>query len=63
MCSNVISESSGEAMGDESELPPNVPEDSGAIENLFDQYYYRHLDWGNIPRAGRNLYLNLAWHF
>jgi len=33
------------------------------IENIFDQYYYRHLDWGNVPRKGRNIYLNLSWRF
>ncbi|MBD78420.1 MAG: hypothetical protein CL840_05840 [Crocinitomicaceae bacterium] len=33
------------------------------ILNLFDHYYYRHLDWGNVPRAGRNFYLNVGWKF
>ncbi|MGB0402682.1 MAG: TonB-dependent receptor plug domain-containing protein [Salibacteraceae bacterium] len=35
----------------------------GGIENLFDQYYYKHLDWGNVPRPGRNFYLNLGFKF
>ncbi len=27
------------------------------IENLFDKQYHDHLDWGNIPRPGRNIYI------
>lgn len=29
------------------------------IENLFDKNYHEHLDWGNIKRPGRNVYLML----
>ena len=29
------------------------------IENLFDKKYYEHLDWGNIYRPGRNIYLQM----
>jgi iron complex outermembrane receptor protein len=36
---------------------------NGGIENVLDAYYHTHLDWGNIPRPGRNLYLSLALTF
>jgi iron complex outermembrane receptor protein len=29
------------------------------VENLFDVYYHAHLDWGNVPRPGRNMYVTL----
>lgn len=35
----------------------------GGVENLFDIYYHEHLDWGNIPRPGRNWYLQLKIGF
>jgi iron complex outermembrane recepter protein len=36
---------------------------NGGIENLFDAYYHAHLDWGNIPRPGRNIYCSLTFNF
>lgn len=30
------------------------------IENVFDSYYSTFSDWNNIPRKGRNFFLNLA---
>ena len=33
------------------------------IENIFDTYYSTFSDWNNIPRKGRNLFLNLAFGF
>ncbi|MEI2824313.1 MAG: TonB-dependent receptor [Chitinophagaceae bacterium] len=33
------------------------------VENFLDQKYHDHLDWGNIPRPGRNLYLQLKYFF
>jgi iron complex outermembrane recepter protein len=30
-------------------------------ENLFDTYYSTFSDWNNIPRRGRNLFLNLSY--
>lgn len=33
------------------------------MENLLDKRYHEHLDWGNIPRPGRNAYLQLKWLF
>lgn len=33
------------------------------VENLLDKNYYEHLDWGNIPRPGRNIYLQLKLLF
>ena len=33
------------------------------IENIFDTYYSTFSDWNNIPRKGRNFYLNLSCHF
>lgn len=32
-------------------------------ENVFDHFYNRHLDWGNVPRMGRNFYLNVGVRF
>lgn len=31
------------------------------IENIFDTYYVSYADWNNIPRMGRNIYLNLSY--
>lgn len=28
-------------------------------ENLFDAYYSTYADWKNIPRMGRNVFVNL----
>ncbi|NEN22611.1 hypothetical protein G3O08_03715 [Cryomorpha ignava] len=36
---------------------------NGGIENLLDTKYNDHLDWGGIPRPGRNFYLNLSYSF
>lgn len=36
---------------------------NAGVENLFDRYYREHLDWGRIPRAGRNVYLNVIYKF
>lgn len=36
----------------------NVLTQAGA-ENLFDKRYHMHLDWGNIPRPGRNIYVTV----
>ena len=36
---------------------------NAGIENILDTKYYDHLDWGGIPRPGRNLYLNLSYTF
>lgn len=33
------------------------------IENMFDKNYWAHLDWGNIPRPGRNIYVTLEIKF
>ncbi|MFN8251012.1 MAG: TonB-dependent receptor [Ferruginibacter sp.] len=32
-------------------------------ENIFDRNYYEHLDWKNIPRPGRNIYLHVKFAF
>lgn len=29
------------------------------VENLFDKYYSTYADWKNIPRKGRNFFMNL----
>jgi iron complex outermembrane receptor protein len=34
-----------------------------AVENLLDRNYREHLDWGNIPRPGRNFILSLSYAF
>ncbi|MFZ1806274.1 MAG: TonB-dependent receptor [Cyclobacteriaceae bacterium] len=33
------------------------------IENLADTYYREHLDWGGIPRPGRNFYSTVEFRF
>ena len=33
------------------------------IDNMFDRKYHEHLDWGGIPRPGRNIYVNLNFRF
>ena len=33
------------------------------IENIFDSYYSTFSDWNNIPRKGRNFFLNVAFGF
>jgi iron complex outermembrane receptor protein len=30
-------------------------------ENIFDTYYSTFSDWNNIPRRGRNLFVNLSY--
>lgn len=31
------------------------------VENIFDRYYTTFADWNNIPRTGRNIYLNAVF--
>jgi iron complex outermembrane receptor protein len=31
------------------------------VENIFNRYYHAHLDWGNIPRPGRNVFLTVEY--
>ncbi len=31
------------------------------IENIFDQNYSTYSDWNNIPRKGRNIFINLSY--
>ncbi len=31
------------------------------VENIFDHYYSTFSDWNNIPRMGRNFYLNIVF--
>jgi iron complex outermembrane receptor protein len=33
------------------------------IENIFDTYYSTFSDWNNIPRKGRNFFLNLNFRY
>ena len=33
------------------------------IENVFDKNYSTYADWNNIPRMGRNFYVNLNYMF
>jgi iron complex outermembrane receptor protein len=33
------------------------------IENIFDAYYSTFSDWNNIPRKGRDFFLNLTFDF
>ncbi len=41
-------------------LKQNKLELNAGVENLFDVYYQQHLDWGNIPRPGRNIFAGLS---
>lgn len=34
-----------------------------AVENVLDTNYREHLDWGNIPRQGRNFIVTLSYAF
>jgi len=36
---------------------------SGGVENIGNAWYYEHLDWGGIPRPGRNFYALLSVGF
>lgn len=40
----------------------NISIQSG-VENIFDRKYHEHLDWGNIERPGRNLYMQVKVQF
>jgi len=31
------------------------------VENIFDTYYSTYADWNNIPRLGRNVFINLSY--
>lgn len=31
------------------------------VENIFDTYYSTYIDWKNIPRMGRNIYLTISY--
>ena len=33
------------------------------VENILDKKYHEHLDWGNISRPGRNIYLQVTVGF
>lgn len=37
----------------------NSVELQAGVENVFDKKYHEHLDWGNIARPGRNIYVQL----
>ena len=36
---------------------------SSGVDNIFDKTYAEHLDWGKIPRMGRNFYLSGILNF
>jgi iron complex outermembrane receptor protein len=31
------------------------------VENILDTYYSTYADWNNIPRLGRNVFINLSY--
>jgi iron complex outermembrane receptor protein len=33
------------------------------VENVFDTYYSTYADWNNIPRKGRNVFINIGINF
>ena len=34
---------------------------NAGVENLFDTYYSTFTDWNNIPRMGRNIFVNILF--
>ncbi|RPD43545.1 TonB-dependent receptor domain-containing protein [Paracnuella aquatica] len=36
---------------------------NAGVENILDAYYREHLDWGNIARPGRNVYMQVSVGF
>lgn len=36
---------------------------NAGIENITDRLYHEHLDWGGVPRPGRNFYGTVAFRF
>ncbi len=36
---------------------------NAGLENVLDKKYTEHLDWGGIPRPGRNIYVNVSFDF
>ncbi len=36
---------------------------SAGITNIFDVYYYEHLDWGHIPRPGRSINIFIKYTY
>lgn len=47
-------------MGHSHELGKTRLQWQAGVENLLDRHYHEHLDWGNIPRPGRNFFLQLT---
>lgn len=41
----------------------NKIELQAGVENIFDRKYHEHLDWGNISRPGRNIFIQLKLAF
>ena len=41
----------------------NIIKVSAAVDNIFDTYYCEHLDWGDIPRMGRNIQISVFFSF
>mgnify|MGYP003543791315 FL=1 len=33
------------------------------VENMFDANYTTYTDWKNLPRMGRNIFVNLMFQF
>ncbi|MEQ1554863.1 MAG: TonB-dependent receptor [Ferruginibacter sp.] len=50
-------------IGYNTKLYKNNIELQAGVENIFNKNYHDHLDWGNIPRMGRNIYLQLKFYF
>lgn len=45
--------------GYKKEIQRICTEIQAGVENIFDRKYHDHLDWGNIARPGRNIYILL----
>lgn len=41
----------------------NAIELQAGVDNILDKKYHEHLDWGNIARPGRNIYLQVKLSF
>lgn len=50
-------------LGYSTKMFDNAIELQAGMENIFDRKYHEHLDWGNIPRQGRNVYVQVKVSF
>lgn len=49
--------------GWQTKLGKHALEINAGVENILNRNYYDHLDWGRIPRQGRNIYSAVQFNF